>query len=80
MLTINKNRITLATCAFLSTLALAQCESPSEPEEKFTCAGKTVCKEMTSCAEARYYLTQCGVTTLDGDSDGIPCEVEQCGH
>ncbi len=40
----------------------------------FTCAGKRVCREMTSCAEARFYLTQCGVACLDGDRDGVPCE------
>jgi hypothetical protein len=40
----------------------------------FACAGKRVCREMASCAEARFYLTQCGLSRLDGDSDGIPCE------
>lgn len=40
----------------------------------FTCGGKRYCREMTSCEEARFYLTQCGVRSLDGDGDGIPCE------
>lgn len=40
----------------------------------FTCSGKTKCGEMTSCAEARFYLTTCGVNRLDGDKDGTPCE------
>lgn len=40
----------------------------------FACAGKTYCKEMASCAEARFYLTSCGLSRLDGDSDGVPCE------
>lgn len=70
----------LSICAILASLAITQCESPSEPEENFTCAGKEVCREMTSCAEARFYLTQCGQKSLDGDSDGIPCEVEHCGN
>jgi endonuclease G len=38
------------------------------------CEGKKTCKEMSSCAEARFYLTQCGVNRLDGDGDGMPCE------
>lgn len=38
------------------------------------CAGKTKCKEMSSCAEARFYLNECGVSRLDRDHDGIPCE------
>nr|WP_246327409.1 excalibur calcium-binding domain-containing protein [Candidatus Competibacter phosphatis] len=29
---------------------------------------------MTSCKEATFYLTQCGVKSLDGDGDGRPCE------
>jgi len=40
----------------------------------FTCSGKTTCGQMTSCAEARFYLTTCGVSRLDGDKDGTPCE------
>ena len=40
----------------------------------FTCAGKRYCREMTNCEEAKFYLTQCGVGSLDGDKDGVPCE------
>jgi endonuclease YncB( thermonuclease family) len=40
----------------------------------FACAGKRYCREMTTCAEARFYITQCGVRSLDGDHDGVPCE------
>jgi deoxyribonuclease-1 len=29
---------------------------------------------MSSCAEARYHLEQCGNGRLDRDNDGIPCE------
>ena len=39
----------------------------------WTCGAKTTCGQMTSCEEAKFYLTQCGVTRLDGDGDGIPC-------
>lgn len=39
-----------------------------------TCGTKTVCREMSSCEEARFYLAQCGLTRLDGDGDGLPCE------
>lgn len=35
---------------------------------------KRTCKEMVSCDEAKFYLTQCGLSRLDGDGDGIPCE------
>ena len=40
----------------------------------FACAGKRFCTQMASCEEARHYLTACGMTKLDRDGDGIPCE------
>ncbi len=50
---------------------------PGEPDA-FTCGAKTRCREMSSCAEAQFYLAQCGVDTLDGNWDGEPCE-QLCG-
>jgi endonuclease YncB( thermonuclease family) len=38
------------------------------------CGNKKHCSEMSSCEEAKYYLTQCGVKSLDGNGDGVPCE------
>lgn len=38
------------------------------------CGDKRTCKDMSSCAEARYYLENCGLLRLDRDGDGIPCE------
>ncbi len=35
---------------------------------------KKHCSEMSSCDEARYYLSVCGKKSLDGNADGIPCE------
>ena len=40
----------------------------------YTCGSKRYCREMTSCEEAKFYLVQCGVGSLDGDKDGVPCE------
>ncbi|MCP4470449.1 MAG: hypothetical protein GY815_07150 [Gammaproteobacteria bacterium] len=40
----------------------------------FQCGSKRYCREMTSCEEAKYYLRQCGRTSLDSDQDGVPCE------
>lgn len=42
--------------------------------EDFSCEGKRRCGEMKSCAEAEHYLRQCGVSSLDGNGDGVPCE------
>lgn len=44
----------------------------------FNCGTKSRCRQMASCEEARFYLTQCGVGTLDGNRDGEPCE-NLCG-
>ncbi|MFC2406116.1 MAG: thermonuclease family protein [Cardiobacterium sp.] len=38
------------------------------------CGSKRFCKQMASCAEAKFYLQQCGLKQLDRDSDGVPCE------
>ncbi|MGV0005558.1 MAG: thermonuclease family protein [Candidatus Porifericomitaceae bacterium WSBS_2022_MAG_OTU9] len=39
-----------------------------------SCGSKLYCRQMQSCEEARFYLNKCGLTRLDGDSDGTPCE------
>jgi endonuclease YncB( thermonuclease family) len=38
-----------------------------------SCAKKQ-CVQMSSCEEARDYLSRCGNKSLDGDGDGMPCE------
>jgi micrococcal nuclease len=38
------------------------------------CGKKRRCSQMVSCDEAYFYFTFCGVTTLDGNHDGVPCE------
>lgn len=75
--------------AFLSTMIPERELEPTEPSyaplpaslrpeepasESFQCGAKRVCGEMNSCAEANYHLDQCGLSRLDGDGDGVPCE------
>lgn len=38
------------------------------------CGLKRYCKQMSSCEEATRYLKECGLTGLDKDGDGVPCE------
>jgi endonuclease YncB( thermonuclease family) len=52
--------------------AAASTVAPSQSGQQ--CGAKRVCRQMSSCAEARFYLNVCGVRSLDGDHDGIPCE------
>lgn len=56
----------------------AQEPSESKPaprsDDGFACGPKTTCGQMSSCEEAKFYLNQCGLSRLDGDKDGTPCE------
>jgi len=57
-------------------------ESQSDPSDSerspFRCDGRTYCSQMTSCAEAKYFLAHCPNVKMDGDHDGIPCERQWC--
>jgi endonuclease YncB( thermonuclease family) len=49
-------------------------KSPRPKPGPLACGTRTYCSEMAGCEEARFYFEQCGVHSLDGDGDGIPCE------
>jgi endonuclease YncB( thermonuclease family) len=44
------------------------------PATNFSCGSKQYCYEISSCAEAKFYLYACGLTRLDRDGNGVPCE------
>ncbi|MFT3962239.1 cold shock domain-containing protein [Propionivibrio sp.] len=44
----------------------------------FRCDGRTHCSQMTSCAEAMFFLKNCPNVKMDGNNDGIPCEQQWC--
>ncbi|GAB2680688.1 cold shock domain-containing protein [Aliiglaciecola aliphaticivorans] len=46
----------------------------TESNQNFSCDGRQHCSQMTSRAEAEYFLRNCPNTKMDGDRDGIPCE------
>jgi cold shock CspA family protein len=46
--------------------------------QRFKCDGRTRCSQMTSCAEATYFLKHCPNTQMDGNNDGEPCEQQWC--
>lgn len=52
----------------------AMVASPRQSSSGFQCGTKTYCREMNSCEEAMFHLNRCGLSRLDGDSDGVPCE------
>ena len=65
----------LIIIALSLSLFSAETKKPkTEGKPEFKCESKKYCKEMSSCKEAMFYLKQCGVSRLDRDKDGIPCE------
>jgi predicted negative regulator of RcsB-dependent stress response len=52
--------------------------SESQTASPFKCDGRIYCSQMTSCAEATFYLKNCPGTKMDGNNDGIPCEKQWC--
>jgi len=49
-------------------------EQRSSNNEQFKCDGRQHCSQMTSRAEAEFFIRNCPDTKMDGDNDGIPCE------
>jgi len=47
-------------------------------QPKYECDGRQYCSQMTSCAEAKYFVQHCPNIKMDGDGDGIPCERQWC--
>ncbi|HEY6133285.1 MAG TPA: thermonuclease family protein [Rubrivivax sp.] len=44
----------------------------------YRCDGRTHCSQMSSCAEATYFLRHCPGVKMDGNRDGVPCEKQWC--
>ncbi len=51
----------------------------AQPAQNFRCDGRTHCSQMSSCAEARFFLANCPGVKMDGNGDGVPCEQQHCG-
>jgi len=48
-------------------------------QPQFRCeTGKIHCSQMRSCAEATFYINNCPGTKMDGNNDGVPCEMQFC--
>lgn len=54
--------------------------SPRAETANYRCDGRTHCSQMTSCAEATYFLRNCPGVKMDGNNDGVPCEQQWCGR
>jgi cold shock CspA family protein len=49
-----------------------------ETSSPYRCDGRTHCSQMTSCAEATFFLRNCPNVEMDGNHDGVPCEKQWC--
>ena len=58
--------------------ALEQSQESAATPTLFSCDGRTQCSQMTSCAEASFFLQHCPNVQMDGDHDGVPCEQQWC--
>ncbi|MBF7065776.1 excalibur calcium-binding domain-containing protein [Aliarcobacter butzleri] len=68
------NKFLLILMLSVSLFSAETKKQKTEVKQEFKCEGKKTCKEMKSCKEAMFYLRECGVSRLDRDKDGIPCE------
>ena len=55
-----------------------QSSDQSAAASLFHCDGRIHCSQMTSCAEAKFFLRNCPNVQMDGDNDGVPCEQQWC--
>jgi hypothetical protein len=71
---------TSAGAAAIDTTGAASTRTPPTPSESrsFRCDGRIYCSQMTSCAEATFFLKNCPGVKMDGNNDGIPCEKQWC--
>lgn len=52
--------------------------SHASTQGAYHCDGRRYCSQMTSCAEATYFLKNCPGVKMDGNNDGVPCEQQWC--
>ncbi len=52
--------------------------APARDVTALRCDGRVHCSQMTSCAEAKFFLQRCPGVQMDGNNDGVPCEQQWC--
>lgn len=57
-----------------STQSQKKQTTQSRKTKYFQCDGRQHCSQMTSLAEAQFFLLNCPNVKMDGDNDGRPCE------
>jgi endonuclease YncB( thermonuclease family) len=81
-------RLRHGPCAVAGAASVAPAPAPpaapragaaAAPAGPYRCDGRIHCSQMSSCAEATWFLQHCPGTKMDGDGDGVPCELQWCG-
>ena len=73
------NRIAAGSpAALVSSTQSPSGQSAGTPTLDAGCDGRKYCSQMTSCAEAKFFLKNCPGTEMDGNNDGTPCEQQWC--
>lgn len=67
-----------ATADSGASQVLPAAHSPQPALTNYRCDGRQHCSQMTSCAEATFFLKNCPGVKVDGDNDGVPCEQQLC--
>jgi hypothetical protein len=75
-----QQRTTRPLAAPETITAPSRAADSTAPAVQYKCDGRIHCSQMTSCAEATWFLRNCPGTKMDGDGDGVPCERQWCGR
>jgi cold shock CspA family protein len=67
-------RLFLSQPQIVADLGFGIPQTARDDHQTFTCDGRQYCSDMTSRAEAVYFIRNCPDTKMDGDHDGVPCE------
>ena len=51
---------------------------PPRLNKTYHCDRRVYCSQMRSCEEAKFFIRNCKDTKMDGNGDGIPCEIQWC--
>ncbi|MCU1717718.1 excalibur calcium-binding domain-containing protein [Pseudomonas sp. 5P_3.1_Bac2] len=63
-----------------ATTGIEQALEQSFSSKVFRCDGRTDCSQMTSCAEATYFLRSCPGAKMDADNNGVACAKQWCSR
>lgn len=75
---ISEHSASAPTLPDLSASSAPISSPPKLAPSPYSCDGRTYCSQMSSCAEAKFFLRNCPGTKMDGNMDGIPCEQQHC--